>query len=316
MIDQDMAQAAALRAAIETKLFHALIESARTPAEHARALGLDVRATERVIDVLVAFGLATRTGDAVRASDDILAWTKHVPIGVDAFLALWGHTGEFLKTGRPFMRMDGDDKGRYANVVGMLGRMAQPVAAALAKLIDTPPSRILDIGCGSGVWSFAIASRHPGARVTGLDQAGVLETFRARAAEAGLADRIDTIPGDVHEVPLARSYDLVIIANVLRLDEPDRARHIVSRAASALVAGGTMIVVDALAGGTPERERARATYALHLSMRTERGRVYSPETVIGWLAEVGVRECRLESFDAGPGAMGAIIGRSESPHAV
>ena len=307
MIDHEFALAAALSAAVETRLVHALIEAPRTPAEHARALGLDARATERVLDMLVAFGIAARTGDAVRASDDLVAWARRLPAGTEAFLGLWAHTREFLQTGKPFWRMDGEDKTKYAAVVGALGRMADPVAKQLAERITTAPNHILDIGCGSGVWSLAIAARYPGARVTGLDQAGVLEAFRARAAENGLADRIDTIAGDVHELQLARSYDLVIVANVLRLDEPDRARHILERSASALVPEGTLIVVDALSGGTPERDRARAAYALHLAMRTERGRVYSPETVIGWLGEVGLARCRVESFDVGPGAMGAVV---------
>jgi C-methyltransferase len=310
MIEEMLPFAVSVSAALETKLLLALIEAPRTPAEHARALGLDPRATGRVLDVLVAFGLAARTGETVGASPELVTWTRRLPgATAETFLGLLAHATEFVKTGKPYWRMDGEDKARYATVVGGLGRMAEPAAKQLAARLELspPPARILDIGCGSGVWGFAIATRYPNARVTGLDQAGVLETFRTRAQEAGLTDRIESLPGDVHELALQRVYDLVIIANVLRLDEPDRARHIVERAASALADGGTMIIVDALAGGTPEREQARATYALHLSMRTERGQVYSPETVFGWLAGAGIGKTRLESFDVGPGAMGAVI---------
>lgn len=311
-IDHAVSLSAAVGAALENKLLAALLEASRTPAEHARALGLDARATERVLDVLVAFGLATRTGDAVGASEEFQAWVKMIPAR-DMMLALWAHTGEFLRTGKPFVRMDGADKGRYANVVGNLGRMMEGAARGFAEqlALPAPPARILDIGCGSGVWSFAIATRHPGVRVTGLDQAEVLDTFRARAGEVGLGDRIDTIPGDVHDVAIPREFDLVIIANVLRLDEPDRARHIVERGTGALRPGGTLVVVDALAGGTPDLERARASYALHLSMRTERGRVYAPATVIEWMQACGVTDCKLQPI-AGPGAVGAVVGRARS----
>ncbi len=308
MIDQ-ISLAAALGAALETKLLPALIEAPRTPLEHARALGLDPRATERVLDVLVAFGVAVRKGDAVVASDELVGFVRGLP-GGEMMLDMWAYTPTFLRTGKPFIRMDGADKSRYANVVGGLGKMMEGAAAELATKI-APASRILDIGCGSGVWSLAIAARHAGARVTGLDRADVLEAFRVRAKDVGLADRIDTIAGDVETVSIPREFDLVIVANVLRLYEPERARPILEHAAAAVAPGGTLVVIDALAGGTPERERARASYALHLAMRTEQGRVYAPQTVTEWMTAAGITGCTLEALTLGPGAVGAVVGRAK-----
>ena len=308
MIENYLALSAALSAALEAKLLTSLIESPRTPADHAAALGIDLRATERVLDVLVAFDFASRKGDLVGASDQLVTWSKLAPIGVEQMIALWEHTGEFLKTGKPLWRMDGADKSRYANVVGGLGRMAEAAARSFAGQLALPPmKKILDIGCGSGVWSLSIAARHPGARVTGLDREDVLDAFRTRAGDMGFADRVDTIAGDVHEVAIPRDFEVVVIANVLRLDVPGRAQHIVERGAAALAPGGTFIVVDALGGGTPEADRAHATYALHLAMRTENGRTYSPETVIGWMQAAGITDCRRETI-AGPGPVGAVVG--------
>jgi 2-polyprenyl-3-methyl-5-hydroxy-6-metoxy-1,4-benzoquinol methylase len=303
--------AAALSAALETKLLAALLETSRSAADHARALGLDPRATERVLDVLVAYDIAARTGDAFGASETFASWTRSLP-GGQMLLPMWAHTPEFLRTGKPFIRMDGADKARYVNVVGGLGKMMDGAARDLAArlTLPAPPARILDVGCGSGVWSLAIAARYPGARVTGLDRADVLDAFRARAAEEGLAERIAMLPGDVETVAIPREYDLVIVANVLRLYEPERARPIVLHATAGLKAGGTLLVVDALAGGTPERERARASYALHLAMRTEQGRVYSPATVTEWMTAAGIIDCALITLDTGPGAVGAIAGRA------
>lgn len=316
-VESTLSLAVALRAALDTGLLLALVEAKRSPAEHATALGLDARATAVVLDVLVTGGIAARDGDAVGASAEVLAWTRVMPIHVEQALALWGHTTEFLKTGRPFLRMDGEDKTHYANVVAGLGRMAAEGARGFAARapLDPSPRRILDIGCGSGVWSLALAERYRDAHVTGLDRPAVLEAFRARAAEHGLADRIATIAGDVHEVAIPREFDTVVIANVLRIETPDRARRIVERAAGALVPGGapgqcgTLIVIDALAGGTPDSERARASYALHLAMRTERGGVHAPDTVIGWMTAAGITGCERVAVDS-PGAVGAIVGRS------
>jgi hypothetical protein len=47
-------------------------------------------------------------------------------------------------------------------------------------------------------------------------------------------------------------------------------------------------------------------------MRTENGRVYTPETVTEWMTGAGITGCRLELIPGGPGAVGAIIGSSKA----
>ena len=107
----------------------------------------------------------------------------------------------------------------YSSVVAGIGRIFAAPAQELAAQIERAPDRILDIGCGSGVWSLAIAERFERARVTGLDLPDVLAVFEARATERGLRDRIEKLGGDMHAVAIPpAAFDLVIIANVLRLE--------------------------------------------------------------------------------------------------
>lgn len=308
MLRDIMGLSAVVSAAAGTGLLARLIEGSTAPAAvHAKALDLDPRATALVLDVLVAFGAARREGDAIGASPELIATATGSPGGATNLLAMWGHVPTFLRTGAPLLRMDGQREAAYAGVVSALGRMFAPTAAELATKLPAPPRRVLDIGCGSGVWGLAIAERHREARVTGLDLPAVLEAFRARAAELGLADRIDTLPGDVHEIAIPRAFDLVVIANVLRIEAPERARAIVQRAAQAIEPGGRLLIVDALAGGTPESEQSRSIYALHLGMRTERGRVYSRDEIGGWIREAGLRNIEAVQLAENLGAVGAIL---------
>jgi SAM-dependent methyltransferase len=308
MVQDVMGLTAAVSAASQTGLLASLVDGPpRTAAAHAAALSFDPRATALVLDVFVAFGLATRTGDLIAPSAELVQITSGAPGGMANVLSMWAHVPAFLTTGSPFMRMDGAREAAYAGVVATLGRMFAPVAAECAAQLPRSPARVLDIGCGSGVWSLAIGERHRDARITGLDLPAVLEAFRARAAELGLADRIDTIAGDVHEIAIPRAFDLVVIANVLRIEAPDRARAIVQRAIAALEPGGQLLVIDALSGGTPEREQARAVYALHLGMRTEKGRVYDRDQVGAWIREAGLSQHVALDFVSRPGAVGAIL---------
>lgn len=308
MLQDIMGLTAAVSAAARTGLLAGLLDQPpRTAAAHATALSLDPRATALVLDVLVAYGAAIRDGDLIGPSPELVRLVAGAPGGTATNLAMWGHVPEFLTTGAPFMRMDAARESSYAGVVATLGRMFAPVAAECAAKLPRSPGRVLDIGCGSGVWGLAIGERHHNARITGLDLPAVLEAFRARAAELGLADRIDTIPGDVHAVAIPRAFDLVVIANVLRIEAPDRARDIVHRAVAALEPGGQLLVIDALAGGTQARDQAKAVYALHLGMRTDKGRVYSRDEISAWIRDAGLRDITMLDLAEGPGALGALL---------
>lgn len=103
------------------------------------------------------------------------------------------------------------------------------------------PGTALDLGCGEGGDAVWLASR--GWRVTGVDiSATALERAAAHAAEAGVGDRATW---ERHE--LGRSFpegrfDLVsahYLQSPVALDQ----RGVLRRAAAAVAAGGTLLVV-------------------------------------------------------------------------
>jgi ubiquinone/menaquinone biosynthesis C-methylase UbiE len=310
------AAASVITAVQQTGLLRALQSGPQTAQAYAEKLGLDRRAAGLVLDALVTLDLAVREQDAYDASPRVKALMPPRGFAGDAMENLWGHTLTFLRTGEPLARMDGslaEREASYREGVAWLGKLLEPTARELASKLNDAPARVLDVGCGSGVWSLAIAERFPSVHVTGQDLPAVLESFTARAQSMGLGDRAATIPGDMHAAPLPQGgFDLVVIANVLRLETPDRAAALLARLATAVAPGGALLVVDALASGTPERERARALYALNLALRTQGGRVHSPAEITSWLEAAGLRA--METIELGgrtapPGAIGALLAR-------
>ena len=87
--------------------------------------------------------------------------------------------------------------------------MGSLTVKALAFADARPGERVLDIGCGFGTTTMALArSVAPDGRVTGIDiSAPMLGAARRRVAEAGLP--IELIEADASVHPFAPRYDLL-----------------------------------------------------------------------------------------------------------
>jgi SAM-dependent methyltransferase len=111
-----------------------------------------------------------------------------------------------------------------------------------AELADLPPGRALDLAAGEGRNSVWLAER--GWSVTAVDFSRVgLDKGRALGAARGVANgQVDWVVADLSEYEPAReAYELVLIA-YFQVDQALRAR-VLAGAASALVPGGTLLVI-------------------------------------------------------------------------
>ncbi|MGI8795874.1 MAG: SAM-dependent methyltransferase [Acidimicrobiia bacterium] len=76
------------------------------------------------------------------------------------------------------------------------------------RLQDDPPARVLDVGCGEGWSSIALAQGYPKATVTGIDlDDASIAVARRNAAEAGVDDRVTFEVRDAADAGLAGGYD-------------------------------------------------------------------------------------------------------------
>jgi SAM-dependent methyltransferase len=311
----DPLEAAGSAAVIASAAELGLIESLSDPApavEHATRLGLDPKATDLELKALVALGIAEERDGRFGASKAAEQLAPGLPLGALPGRGLWAHLPHFLRTGERYAQMDGSTAERsaaYSELTKALGRLFNDAARELAAKL-TRHERILDVGAGSGVWSLAMAERSDAARITAIDLPQVLPAFEERAESLGLRGRVEPVAADYHSIELpTEAFDRVLLANVLHLEPPRSARSLVRRVTPALAPGGELVVIDALLEGDPARDRARSIYALHLAMRTRRGRVHPRTEVERWCRDAGLGEGELVTLNAPARALGALIHR-------
>lgn len=95
-------------------------------------------------------------------------------------------------------------------------RWRRLVAKRLHEVLSTEGARALDVACGTGDLSLALA-RETGARVVGTDFCRPMLEIAARKARANVSSEIPFVEGDALKLPFAaRSFDAVTIAFGLR----------------------------------------------------------------------------------------------------
>ena len=150
------------------------------------------------------------------------------------------------------MSLDADKSWRKT----MLGKLGEGV--------DGRPLKVLDLACGTGDSTIAIARGLPRAKVTGLDLSeGMLKVMEGKVEKEGLGDRITAVRGDGENLPFSESsFDRVAIAFGIR-NFQNREQGL-AEMLRVLVPGGRLVVLEL---SLPEQKVLRALfkcYFLHI----------------------------------------------------
>jgi SAM-dependent methyltransferase len=117
------------------------------------------------------------------------------------------------------------------------------LAEQLANLIDLQGvTRLLDLGGGSGVVSFALLRKRPDLTAVVLDVESVCQVGRELAAENRLEKRICYVAADLLQDDLPTGFDMVMLCDVGLFDEA-----LFCKIHDALNRGGHLVVVDKFA---------------------------------------------------------------------
>jgi ubiquinone/menaquinone biosynthesis C-methylase UbiE len=123
------------------------------------------------------------------------------------------------------------------------GALVRQVSLMLVEADGDDPRRVLDVGCGSGLFTIGLASLHRAWSFEGLDaSSGLLKIARRQAARRSLGN-VALVEGDVAAMPhAAEQFDIVIAGGLFpNLNDHAAAIREVWRV---LRPGGHFIVVE------------------------------------------------------------------------
>jgi SAM-dependent methyltransferase len=200
----------------------------RLPAEHAIAL-TDESSPAFVGGAFQVFAAIApsvpRILDNVRSGRG-MSWGEHPP-------DLFEGTERFFKPG----------------YVGNLVAAWIPALDGVREKLEAGAS-VADVGCGHGASTIVMAQAFPNSSFVGYDYHGPsIERARQAAADAGVADRVRFEVAESTDFP-GTDFDLIAFFDCLHdMAAPERAAQ---RAYDALKPGGTVLLVEPMAGRTVE----------------------------------------------------------------
>lgn len=110
----------------------------------------------------------------------------------------------------------------------------------------TGKKKLLDVGCGSGVYTMALCEKYPDLKGVLFDQEKALPLALSFVKDRGLSEQISSLSGDYYKDPLGEGYDVALFSGVLIQEPPEGQIKLLKRAFESMVSGGIVIIQDIL----------------------------------------------------------------------
>lgn len=298
--------------AVELDFFTRLDERPCAASELARDKQLDVRATTRLLDCLVAFGLLDKEAGAYKPTKEGSSYSAHHPetirpmvLHMNHLWNIWSELTEVVKNGGDSgagsgLQLDPEDWKSFIGAMHVSGRnLAQKVASEydLSRF-----KRLLDVGGASGTYTIEFLRRNPAMTAVLFDLENVIPMAKKRLAEEKIEDRLDLVAGDFYRDELPKGCDLALVSAIIHQNSPEENLELYSKIYRALEPGGAVLIRDHIMDESRTKPLAGAVFAINMLVNRRGGDTYTFYEVKVGLEQAGfvnVKQLRYgESMDS------------------
>jgi (2Fe-2S) ferredoxin/predicted O-methyltransferase YrrM len=305
-----------LLTAIELDVFTA-VGAGTGAAEVARKLGTDPRATEMLLNALVAIQMLAKKDGVFHNTP---AGRRYLVSGSpdDARLGLmhmvglwtrWSTLTDCVRAGTSVTFREAEARGAdwTQAFIAAMDRHALERAPIVVRAVGTEGvKRMLDVGGGSAAYSIAFARASGSLQAEVLDLAPVCAIAQEHIRKAGLSDRVKTRAGDLRSEGLGTGYDLVFVSAICHMLSPSENLDLVRRCYGAVAQGGRLVIQDFILEPGKTAPRTAALFALNMLVGTVAGSSYGVDEYRDWLTVAGFQNVERVSL---PGPTSLMISR-------
>jgi len=248
-----------LRAGIELQVWAKIASGCHTASEIASAIVADPDGLRRLLDALVVMKLLEKESLAYSLPD----WTEHYLLPgkqtyLGDFILEWlawerhGQLAESIRTGKRPIIPDVTQAESVSHFIPFYAIRAMSPRRHIKRYdgywqsLQVEPReglQVLDLACGVGIATHALAIQHPGVCVTFQDWPAMLKMAMEVARKLGDEPQITTLPGDMCAVEFGQEkFDIARLGFVTYFFGPDELAKLFQRVLAALKPSGILIV--------------------------------------------------------------------------
>lgn len=271
------------------RLFDYLDSAGKAASSLSKAMATDFRATELLLDSLVAIGLLEKKNSVYR---NTALSSRHLVKGKPEYQGdilrhyntlwdNWSGLDSVLETGRPCKKSH-DHK---LFILGMHNLASLKVRKVMDNINLKGVKRLLDLGGGPGTYSIAFAKKK--INVTLIDYPETLKISKKLIKEAGLGKSIRLLSGDFTRDNPGNNYDLIFISQIFHAYSENECMGMLRKSFNLLNSGGRVVIQEFYLDETRTNPPAGAIFAINMLVNTKSGRTYTSGEISSWMIKTG-----------------------------
>lgn len=281
------------------RVFDNLEGKGKTVSALSKVIATDSRATELLLNSLVAIGLLEKKNSYYRnaaVASRYLAKGKPDYQGdilrhYNTLWDNWSGLDKVLKTGKQHKKSHSPE----SFILGMHNLASQKVKKVISNINLKGVKSLLDLGGGPGTYSMSFAKKK--IDVTLFDLPDTLKISKRLIEEAGIGKNIRLLPGDFIKDKLGNNYDMVFISQIFHAYSVGECLSLLRKSYDSLNPGGKVVIQEFYLDETRTYPLTGAIFSINMLVNTPKGRSYTPGEMSSWMKKAGFIDISKKIID-------------------